>query len=557
VRQAKDNDQVPARYYRPEQLVCPRCGQTLKRCYPLWRKYVVFLDGRYLVVSLGYSCQNPKCAWQNRVYESQAARRLTVRGSSFALEVIVQIGTWRFWKRWTVTQIHELLTQERHVLISEREVLYLIEVFLVLLRCTYDLRLEEHATYFRRHGFFIAIDALKPEKGNTALYVVRELKFGLILHQAALLSTAHQTLATQLLQPVKDLGYRVRGLVSDDEKALQLAAALVFPGVAHQTCQLHCLCDAARPIATEDQAFKKTLKQAIRGPFYAVCRAIDQLASDDPCLPVLRTYADLIRTTLTEGSKPPFALGGLRVFEDLTRLETSLQRSRKKGAIRFWINSWPSSNVAARSRLNTAVSSVNAIGWSNWIAGWIPLSKSVSHAPRVVRSSGKSKTFWLSWNNTPKRILQMPRWWRTSARHSSNVGRDSLPVMPGPNGGEPTTTSKVSLDACELANDRFMGANPCMSSFSAMASGRSISTPPNRLTKCYNGSNNSTKPSSMKSLRGFAQHNSSSACSTAFATIHAGVSKNWNSSGMRRFITSRANPPCRWNFAVAVLLPLK
>jgi len=180
------------------------------------------LDGRYLVVSLGYRCPNLKCAWQARVYESQAARRLTVRGSSFALEVIVQIGLWRFWKRWTVVQIHERLTQERHWLISEREVLYLIEVFLVLLRCTYYLRLEEHAAYFRRHGVFMAIDALKPEKGNTALYVVRELKFGLILHQVALLSTAHQTLATYLLQPVKDLGYRVRGLVSDDEKALQL-----------------------------------------------------------------------------------------------------------------------------------------------------------------------------------------------------------------------------------------------------------------------------------------------------------------------------------------------
>ena len=205
MRQAKDNDQVPARYYRPEQLVCPRCGQTLKRCYPLWRKYVVFLDRRYWVVSLGYSCQNPKCAWRNRVYESQAARRWTVRGSSFALEVIVQIGTWRFWKRWTVAQIHERLTQERHGLISEREVLYLIEVFLVLLRCTYDLRLEEHAAYFRRHGLFVAIDALKPEKGNTAWYVVRELKFGLILHQAALRSTAHPTLATRLLQPVKPI----------------------------------------------------------------------------------------------------------------------------------------------------------------------------------------------------------------------------------------------------------------------------------------------------------------------------------------------------------------
>ena len=100
MRRAKNNQQVPKRYYRPEQVTCPRCGQTLKRCYPLWRKYIVFLSGRYLVISMGYSCQNQKCAWYGRVYESQEARRLTVRGSSFALEVIVQIGYWRFWERW-------------------------------------------------------------------------------------------------------------------------------------------------------------------------------------------------------------------------------------------------------------------------------------------------------------------------------------------------------------------------------------------------------------------------------------------------------------------------
>jgi hypothetical protein len=139
------------------------------RCYSLWRKYVVFLEGRYLVVSMGYRCPHPQCAGHKRIYASQGARRLTVRGSSFALEVIAQIGYWRCWKRWTVAQIHEGLTQECHLPISEREVLYLRGVFLVLLRCTYRLRLVEHAAYFHRQGLFLAVDALKPEKGNRAL----------------------------------------------------------------------------------------------------------------------------------------------------------------------------------------------------------------------------------------------------------------------------------------------------------------------------------------------------------------------------------------------------
>ncbi len=339
MRRAKDNRRVQKRYYRPERTHCPRCHHVLKRAYPLWRKHMVFLKGRYLVISVGYWCRNPKCpvAKQKRKFASQAARALTVRGSSFALEVIVQIGYCRFWKRWTVTQIHEGLTQERHLPISEREVLYLIGVFLVLLRCTYHRRLDEHAAYFRRHGLFLAMDALKPEKGNTVLYVVRELKSGLVLQVVPLLSADQLTLAQRVLQPVKALGYRVRGVVSDDEKAMLLALAQVWPGVAHQTCQLHCLQDAATPIEAADQTFKKALKKAVRAPFYTVCRALSQLAPEVPRQAVLTTYAELTRSgsTLTEGSKPPFALGGLRVFEDLTRLEASLKRSRKRGPPTF------------------------------------------------------------------------------------------------------------------------------------------------------------------------------------------------------------------------------
>ena len=142
MRRAKENQQVPRRYYRPERMQCPRCGHVLKRAYPWWRKYVVFLHGRELVNSIAYRCTNPTCreARQGRVHTSLLADRLTLRGSSFAVEVIAQIGYWRFWQRWTVAQIHRVLTEERQLPISKREVLYLVGVFLVLLRCTYPLR---------------------------------------------------------------------------------------------------------------------------------------------------------------------------------------------------------------------------------------------------------------------------------------------------------------------------------------------------------------------------------------------------------------------------------
>jgi hypothetical protein len=229
VRRAKENRQVPKRYYRPEHTTCPHCGQVLQRCQQLWQKHVVFLHGRDWVVNMAYRCPNPSCTEPERVYASQAAHGLTVRGSSFALEVSVQIGYWRFWHRWTVTQIHEVLTQERRLPISEREVLYLIGVFLVLLRCTSPLRLAARAASFHRPGLFVALDALKPEKGTTALYVVRELKVGLVLHAAALLTADQRTLAPRLLHPVKDLGYRLRGVVSDDRSCTSILRIIAKP----------------------------------------------------------------------------------------------------------------------------------------------------------------------------------------------------------------------------------------------------------------------------------------------------------------------------------------
>jgi len=524
----------------------------LKRCYPLWRKYVVFLDGRYLVVSMGYHCPHPKCARHKQVYASQAARHLTVRGSSFALEVIAQIGYWRFWKRWTVAQIYEVLTQDRHLPISEREVLYLIGVFLVLLRCTYRLRLAEHAAYFHRHGLFLAVDALKPEKGNRALYVVRELKFGLVLQGTPVLSAGHQTLERQVLQPLTALGYRIRGVVSDDEQALQVAVAQVFPGIRHQTCQIHCLREAATPIVEADRAFKKALKQAIRAPFYAAGRAISQLAPTDPCQAVLSTYAELLRSTLTEGSKPPFALGGLRVFEDLAQMEAALKRSQEKGAIPSWHSWWPWSNAATPLQHSIGISGANGIGWSSW-SGGSTRRKRASHALRGAVSNDRSRTSWRNWKSMPGTTPPTPRWLRISAQPFGNAGRGSLRATAGPNATAPTTIWKLSLAACAHASVKFTAASRCTSSSFAMASGLSSLIPLRPLTKCYNALNNLTKPSLIRSMPDSDKPNDVSKCCISSAITPGVVSSTWNSNGLRLLAANLNEPPCRWNFAVTVL----
>lgn len=532
MRRAKDNRQVPKRYYRPDQTTCPHCGHVLQRCHQLWQKHVVFLHGREWVVNMAYRCSNPKCAEPERVYASQDAQGLTVRGSSFALEVIVQIGYWRFWHRWTVTQIHAALTQERRRPISEREVLYLIGVFLVLLRSTYHLRLAARAASFRRQGLFVALDALKPEKGNTALYVVRELKFGLVLHAAALLTADHRPVATRLFHPVKNLGYRLRGIVSDDEKALVLAVAQTFPGVPHQTCQLHCLREAATPIANADRAFKKALKQAIRGPLYAACRALQaQFGAEDPRGAVLGTYADLIRSTLTEASKPPFALGGLRVFEDLQRLEASLTRSRQKGDTRSWSNCWLWSSSATLLPHAINTSNASGTGWWNWSGVSTRRSSRGSRARPARRSSAKSKSFWPNWNSTLGSVRKTLGWSPISARASTNAGRDCSSAMPGRSATARTMTWKPSLVGCGPASGKSMAVNPSTSLSSAMVNGLSSSTLPSPTNRSCTAFGSLTKHSLIRSMHAFKKPSTGAKCFIAFVIDLVAVSRSWNNSG--------------------------
>ena len=540
MRRATSRRGVPKRDYRPEQTRCPFCRQTLKRRYAVGRKYVVFLTRRLLVINLGYQCPTPRCAGQGQISTSEAARHLPLRGSSFALEVIVQIGYWRFRKRWTVAQSHEVLTQERHVPISGREVRYLIGVSLVVLRCTYHWRWEGHSTSFRRHGLLLSIDALKPEKGNTALYVVRELKFGLVLQLTPLRSADHQTLERRVLQPVKAWGYRLRGVVRDEEQALLLAVSHVFPGVDQQTGQSHCLRDAAAPIVEADQACNKALKRAIRAPFYTVCRALSQLSPKAPRHVVLNTYAELLRSPLTEGSKPPFALGGLRAFDDVTRLEASLTRSRKKGAIRSWITSWPWFAAAAHFRRRSGISSANGTGWSRWSAGLTRLTIA-NHAPRGATLSVRSRTSWPAWKSMPSTIPTKPPWSRISAPPSGNAGPGSLRATLGRNATGPTMSWKPSLVACAPASARFTAASRSTSSSFATESGLSLLIPPQPPGKCCPAFSNLTKPSLTRSTLGLSKPKAGFKYYIVFAITPGVASSTWKNNGLRRFAGNLKN----------------
>jgi len=331
MRKAKDNANIPSRYYRPTIKTCPRCGAPLRRRCTLWRKYLVTLCGRVRVFSMGYSCRRSRCSQSRVIYRSVEAEQLSPKGSSFGFDVIVQVGRWRFWDHRTLDEIATLLKGLR-LPVSRRQILYLIGDFLALLRAGQPAKIETHRTYFQRHGLVISIDGMEPEQGNEMLFVVREVNLDLTLVAETLYSSRADLISRQLLEPVKDLGFRIRAVVSDADKNIRRAVEASLPGCPHQACQVHCLCDAGHLIFEADRAMKTDLRRDIRAQLRPVSRELSRAPQADPLQAVLADYCEGLRDALRSDGLSPFELAGLELYKGLQRLETSLRHCEKKRA---------------------------------------------------------------------------------------------------------------------------------------------------------------------------------------------------------------------------------
>jgi len=352
MRTAKDNANVPKRYYRPTITMCPRCGAPLRWRWTQWDKYVVTLEGRLHIFSLAYSCSRSRCSGARVLYCSVEAEQLSPKGSSFGFDVMVQVGRWRFWDHRTLDEIAALLTALR-LPVSRRQILYLIDDFLALLRAAQPVKIEAQRNYFQRHGLVLSLDGMEPEQGNEMLFIVREANLDLTLVAATLYSSRADLISRQLLEPIKDLGFRIRAVVSDADKNIRRAVEASLPGCPHQACQVHCLCDAGKLTFEADRAMKTDLRRDIRAKLRPLSRQLSQSSQADPVLGVLVDYGEALRDALRADGLSPFELAGLQLYDSLRHLETSLHRCEKKGGIPSCLPCWTSrlSANAMRPRL--------------------------------------------------------------------------------------------------------------------------------------------------------------------------------------------------------------
>jgi hypothetical protein len=311
------------------QTTCRQCGGLTYQQYTK-RRTIVTLEGVIQLRLKVRLCQTPTCARYHKAYRPEAEGRYVLPQHEMRLDLIAQIGAWRYREHHSVPEMHAAL-RALHLPISERTLTNLLDRYdeLVALSVLDSERLR-HVT--KAHGrVILALDGLQPDVGHEVLWVLRDCLSGEVLLTRSLLSATEADLAP-LLEEVRDaLEVPIAAVVSDGQQSIRKAVARALPDIPHQLCHFHYFREAATPVFAADRHAKKELKKRVRG-IRAIERAVEE--RDDAAAILVRGYAVAVRSALSDDGVPPLDAPGLRLHERLTKIVASVQRVEEKGADR-------------------------------------------------------------------------------------------------------------------------------------------------------------------------------------------------------------------------------
>jgi hypothetical protein len=328
---------------------CPICKGRMRVAYVSGPKLVQTLSGPVAIAHYPKSCIDPECAGYPVKWRSASWQQIAPRSCTYGYDVIARIG----WLRQTGKEPFAAIQakQAKQMRISETQVRSLYhERYLPLLAC-HERRLEGQLREIAlQSGLILTLDGLAPEGGEPQLWVVRELTCGLTLRSGWLAKQDEATFVN-FLQPIAALQLPVAGIVSDKQRGLVPAVAVVFPQTKHGFCQVHYLGNAAAPVAEADEAMKVALRQEVRVELGDMIRQekvessgvltvtglvpspLPEAVASDPqqtreqvSETIRQDLRRRIRYLLTLKGRPPFRLAGIEMFERLQEVKDCLER---------------------------------------------------------------------------------------------------------------------------------------------------------------------------------------------------------------------------------------
>jgi hypothetical protein len=272
-------------------------------------------------------CLNRTCPQFRRPYRPEEEGRLALPKHEFGLDVIAWVGTLRYAQHRSLPAIQQHV-RPRGVVVAPRTVPNWLARYAAWLALSLTDTARLQPITQTRGRVILALDGLQPDVGHEVLWVLRDCLSGAVLLARSLLSATQEDLAALLTEVQQTIRVPIAGVIADGPWSIRRAVAHAFPEVPHQLCHFHYLHEAAKPIYEADRHAKKELKKRVRG-VRPIERGLE--GRDDPAAVVVRGYCAAVRSALTDDGRPPLEASGLKLYDRLSAIHTSLERVEKRG----------------------------------------------------------------------------------------------------------------------------------------------------------------------------------------------------------------------------------
>ncbi len=315
---------------RPLRQQCSACGGRLWYRYQTQRTVTTLEHVTRLSVTV-MRCPDAACTRYHQPVRPEEAGAWALPHGEFGLDVIAHIGSLRYRQHRSVPEIHTALP-DLHVAIAPRTVTELLHRSeeLLALRLVDQTRLKERLA--QQGQVILALDGLQPYRNHDLLWVLRDCLSGEVLLARSLDRARQDDLADVLREVTDALPVPILAVVSDAQRPIRLAVQRILPDIPHQRCQYHYLKEAgapwAKPITEADRQAKTDLKKYVRG-----VRELERHVAgrEDPAAETTRGSCLAVRSALSDDGKPPLQLGGLRMHDRLSAIQSSFERVAQKG----------------------------------------------------------------------------------------------------------------------------------------------------------------------------------------------------------------------------------
>lgn len=223
-----------------ERPICKYCKKPMKIASSFITGPVIGLAENYNVQKRYYQCGKALCAGGEEK-PTKAKNTLHPPRSYYDYEVYAKVSKFRWSRKLTYEEIIAKMEKKYGIILNLATTERMLKTYEI--GCSQKYKPEYIEKIKANGGVLLTIDGMKPLKGNSPLYTVRDEFTGLKIYAKRLTSESTKQIKEVLIAAKQrievDLKSKVIGIMSDAHPKQRKAIAEVFPGIHHCLCHYH------------------------------------------------------------------------------------------------------------------------------------------------------------------------------------------------------------------------------------------------------------------------------------------------------------------------------